>query len=315
MASIGLFDIMGDPRCCSDADGVPIGGSVVAFGVFDGFHAGHMSLLGRAIEDARKRCVPVVVLTFDVDPDELLHRDCLKKLMDNADRICALASADVDAVKVIRFNESLASLEPQDFLSLAFGGAVPASLHVGENLRFGRGAKGDVLLLEEWGRSKGMDVVASPLLEMDGGRVSSTRIRLLLQEGSLEEANHLLGHAYEVRGRVVHGANLGAQLGFRTANLILAEDRMVLADGVYAAYADVDGVRYKSAVNVGLPPTFEGERVANIEAHILDFEDDIYDRRISLSFMKRLRPLVKFDSVEELKRVVTRNFQEVRELL
>lgn len=96
---------------------------------------------------------------------------------------------------------------------------------------------------------------------------------------------------------------------------MLPDNRMVLADGVYAAYADVCGKRFKSAVNVGLPPTFEGERTANVEAHILDFAEDIYGKRISLSFVKRLRPLVKFNSVDELKRTVAKNFQEVRDLL
>lgn len=292
-----------------------IADSVIAFGVFDGLHEGHRSLVEGALADARARGASVGILTFDIDPDELLNPNGVKKLMGNSVRIRALSQCGVDFVSVLEFNRHLASLDPVEFLDAAFASRSPAAIHVGANFRFGCKAAGDVGLLAKWGEASGTAIEVSPLLDIQGQRVSSTRIRSLLQDGEIGQANELLGHLYEIEGRIVHGAKVGASLGFRTANLTIPDDRMVLADGVYAAYADVDGVRCKSAVSVGLPPTFEGERTANVEAHILDFEGDIYGKELSLRFVERLRPLIRFDSLDELKRTVERNFQEVRDIL
>lgn len=266
------------------------------------------------MDDARKRGLSSAIITFGSDPDELFAPSGLKKLMDDGDRLEALASTGVDGVFAIPFSEEVAALDAHDFLDLAFASETPLAIYVGEDMRFGRGARGDVDALRAWGRVHGMDVVAIPLLKDEGAPITATRIRRALEEGDLAHANNLLGHRYTVCGDVVHGASKGAEMGIRTANLNVPEERMALADGVYAAYAYVGGVPYRCAVSVGLPPTFEGERVSNMEVHIIDFDGDIYGERLCIAFAERLRPMIKFDDVDELIGTIQNDLEAARAL-
>ena len=160
-----------------------------------------------------------------------------------------------------------------------------------------------------------MQVVAHELLMKDGAPVTSTRIRGLLAEGKIEQANALLGHLYSVVGTVQAGRGEGADMGFATANLHVPSARRVLAEGVYAAYAVVDGVRYKAAVSVGVSPTFADRASANMEVHVLDFSGDLYDKPIEVLFANWLRPMISFSSTEELISTVMGNIQWVRDNL
>lgn len=291
-----------------------LAGTVCAFGVFDGLHQGHQALITEAETIAHDAGCPSAILTFTVDPDSLFCPDSLKKLASDEQRIAMLAACAVDDVFVIPFTRQVASLTPEHFLRLAFGAQTPAALVVGEDFRFGYRAQGNVAMLAEWGKLHDMEVVAVPLLSIDGAPVTSTRIRALLAAGNITEANRLLGRPFTVTGRVQQGAHKGAELGFRTANLELPEMMTVLGDGVYTAYATVSGTQYRSAVSVGLPPTFAGERTANVEAHLLDFDGNLYGDEITLAFKQRLRPMQKFSSEEELISAVTADFDAARRL-
>ena len=171
-----------------------LSGASCAFGVFDGVHRGHQFLIECARLDAMERNAPSAVLTFSVDPDELFAPDRLIKLMSNDERIAALMATGVDIVAVLPFDRAFAALSPIGFLDSAFGDSPPASMHVGEGFRFGSRGSGDARLLSEWGAPRGMEVIAHELLDMDGIAVSSTRIRSLLMNGHLSEAERLLGH-------------------------------------------------------------------------------------------------------------------------
>lgn len=292
-----------------------LAGSAVAFGVFDGFHIGHRYLVDEAIVDARRIGARSCVLTFDVDPDELFRPRRLRKLMANGARIDALAASGADAVVVLPFDERFAALSPEEFLSRTFGGAEPAALHVGRDMRFGAGAAGDADALGRWGARAGCRVVAHELVMLDGAPVTATRIRALLADGAIEGAARLLGRPYALEGTVVEGRHEGRDMGFRTANLQVPTELLALGEGVYAAYADVAGVRCKAAVSVGVAPTFAETATANVEAHLIDFDDDIYGERITLRFHSFLRPMIKFDSVEELVSTVMGNIDWVRKNL
>lgn len=285
-------------------------GSVCAFGVFDGVHKGHRYLLERACADAREQGAPFIVLTFDIDPDERFHPDRLKKLLSNEDRL-ALLESFCDEVAVIPFTESFAALSPERFLDTMFCIGSPCSLHVGNDIRFGARAQGTIDDLLVWGEPHGMNVRAHELLSLDGRPVTATRIRLLLEQGKIEQANELLGYRYALRAPVLAGRGEGASMGFRTANLVVPDLLRVLGDGVYAAYASVEGKRYKAAVSVGVAPTFENAR-ATVEAHLLDFDGDLYGKEIVLQFVNWLRPMRKFDSIEELIATVQGNIEWVR---
>lgn len=290
-------------------------GASCAFGVFDGVHEGHRYLLGQARAYAHDAGGVSIALTFDRDPDEVFHAERLKKLMTNERRICALGEAGVDVVVVLPFTRAFAALDPMSFLEKTFDGTPPAFLHVGCDFRFGSRALGTVRELEGWGRVRDMLVVAHDLKAADGQPITATRIRLLLSEGKVEEASRLLGRPYEVSGTVEQGRGEGRAFGFKTANLHIPDQLRAIGDGVYAAWAEVDGERYKAAVNVGVPATFADASTATCEAHLLDFDADLYGQSITVEFRHWLRPMRKFDDVEELVATVKSNIAWVRDNL
>ena len=161
----------------------------------------------------------------------------------------------------------------------------------------------------------GCEIHPHQLVSADGAPITATRIRLLLLDCKLDEANRLLGHPYSLRETVQRGRGEGTDMGFATANLQVKPHDRVLGEGVYAAYATVAGTRYKAAVSVGVSPTFEATTTANIEVHILDFSGDLVGQDVTLEFVKYLRPMIKFDSTEELIATVMGNIQWVRENL
>ncbi len=290
-------------------------GSSCAFGVFDGVHRGHRYLIDCARATARKGGGRSLALTFDIDPDERLHPTRLRKLMTNEDRLAMLAESGVDAVAVLPFTDEFASSAPDDFLLQTFNGLPPAFLHVGFDFRFGAKAAGTVKDLDAWSAAVGTQVCAHDLKGADGSPITATRIRLLLAKGDIEEANCLLGHPYFMSGIVEPGRGEGADLGFRTANLVVPEQLRPVGDGVYAAWAEVEGVRYRAAVNVGVAATFSDRATATCEVHLLDFEGDLYGKPIKVEFHHWLRPMRKFDDVEELIATVKGNIAWVRENL
>lgn len=289
--------------------------SSCAIGVFDGVHIGHQYLIKQAIETAREKTVPSIVLTFDIDPDEMFHKNRLKKIMSNQDRIDMLLQSGVDVVVILPFDHTLASLSPDAFLDSTFGEYVPNYLHVGSDFKFGSRALGTVDDLRTWAKIHGAKVCTHDLKCKDGKPVTSTRIRLLLADGDLENAKDLLGHAYFLCGRVVHGRGEGESMGFATANIIIPRLLHTLSEGVYAAYVIIEKQRYRAAVSMGISPTFSENTDAECEVHILDFFQNIYDKEIVVEFVKYLRPMMKFDSREDLISQVVSNIKWVRDNL
>lgn len=307
MAVISLWD--------DDFDSALLAGSSCAFGVFDGVHEGHKYLIGEALAGARTVGGPAVVITFDRDPDELFAADRLKKLMTNSVRLDTLASTGVDMVLSIPFTPEFAARPAEEFLELLFGPCAPAQLHVGADFRFGVKAQGTVTHLKEWGSDQGMAVVAHDLLSDDGRPVTATRIRHLLADGQVQEANHLLTRPYQLSGTVVEGRQEGREFGFRTANLQVPVQLLAIGPGVYGAWAQVGGRFYRAAVAVGVPPTFATEATANVEVHLIDFDQDIYGQTVTVHFMEWLRPMRKFATLDELKNTVLGNIAHVRDFL
>ena len=288
--------------------------SSCAFGVFDGVHRGHRYLLECAMETAAACGGQSIALTFDIDPDEIFHPERLRKLLSNERRIEMLMSSGVDAVVVLPFTREFASLSPVDFLEKTFNGHAPAHLHIGLDFHFGARAAGSVADLGSWGAVSGTHIDAHNLKSEDGAPITATRIRLLLAEHDLDEAEKLLGRRFSIVEKVARGRGEGADMGFSTANLVVEPNRRVLGEGVYAAYAIVDGVRYRAAVSMGISPVFADETDSTCEVHILDFASDIYGEFIEVEFVEFLRPMIKFDSTEELIRTVMGNIEYCRKL-
>lgn len=283
--------------------------AVCVIGAFDGVHLGHQALIGEALREARSSNRRCVAMTFDVDPDELFKTDALK-ITSNQDRI-SLLSGLCDDVAVIEFDEKLAALDPDVFLNGFFSPSKPHDIFVGDDFHYGCKGAGDIGTLERWGRENGVQVHPVGLACIDGKAVKSTYIRSLLQNGDIKSANRLLGRPYSIRGQVLHGRGDGRRFGFQTANLNLPPNEIVLCNGVYGGYAIIDGKRYKAAISLGIPPTFE-DADDNVEVHILDFSDDIYGKSIELQFIEHIRPLIKFDNVDDLIDTVNSNIEYIK---
>jgi riboflavin kinase/FMN adenylyltransferase len=286
--------------------------SVVALGAFDGIHLAHAKILTTAVERARALRVAAVACTFDPNPALVLHPGrAPAPIAPPEENLARIAELGLDAALVIPFTLEFSRIEAEDFVEEALQKRLGArEVVVGFNHTFGREARGTAALLKELGPRHGFVAHVLPPLQVQGQTVSSSAIREALREGDVELARVFLGRPYSISGTVLRGAGRGRSLGFPTANL--RPDRpLLLAPGVYAARAVWDGARMDAVVNVGYRPTF-GENQYWIEAYLLDFSGDLYDRPLVLDFYERLRTEMKFSSVDLLKRQVMADVETAR---
>jgi riboflavin kinase/FMN adenylyltransferase len=289
---------------------------VVALGNFDGVHLGHQVVLRRAVEEGRRRGERVIAATFHPHPRAVLAPGSEPRLLTTLElRREALHRYGADEVRVIRFDEALSRMSPEEFVGDVLVGEIGAgAVVVGENFRFGHRAAGDVGDLRRIMRWYGGEAYSVPVRSEDGrAPISSSRIRTLVGEGSVEEAAMLLGRPYVVRGEVVVGDKRGRTIGFPTANVLPDPALVVPARGVYAGFARVGKESYPACTNVGVAPTFE-RRESRIEAYLLGFGGDLYGRVIAVSFIGRIREEKRFSGVEELKRQIARDVEEARRI-
>jgi riboflavin kinase/FMN adenylyltransferase len=290
-------------------DGAP---SVVALGVFDGVHLAHRAILGAAVSRARAAGVQALACTFDPHPMEVLQPDRAPiPLTTIPERLALMAETGLDGAVVIAFTPALAVMEPEAFVKDVLVDRLKArEVVVGFNHRFGRGARGDAGMLDSLGARLGFRTHVVEPLQLDGRPVSSTEIRASLQRGDLAAAARFLGRDYSVGGTVVHGAGRGRTLGFPTANI--QPDRPVLVPAaVYACDLLLDGAVLPAVVNIGVRPTF-GEATTTVEAHVLDFSGDMYNRHVVVRLRARLRPERKFASVDDLRAQIAEDIKEAR---
>ncbi len=281
------------------------GPAAVAVGKFDGVHLGHRAVIAQLRELADARGLTATIVTFDRNPLSIVHPEVRPPaLVSTAQKTELLAAAGIDATLVLTFDEERSRQAAEDFVREVLVGALHAQVVLcGGDFRFGAGGAGDVELLRTLGAELAFEVVLIDDVRADGdaGRVSSTRIRDLISSGDVAAAAELLGRPPAVRSVVVRGARVGRELGYPTANLDPARlEGLLPADGVYACWAVIDGVPYGAAVSVGNNPTFEGVPEHQAEAHLLDQALDLYGRWIELRFMQYVRPMRRFDGVEEL---------------
>lgn len=282
-------------------DEVAPGESVVSIGVFDGVHRGHRAIIDRAVRQAEQLGLRSAVVTFDRHPMEVIRPGSQPALLQTPRRrLSALAGTGVDLVATVNFDDELRHLPPEAFVDRTLAPLAPRHVVVGDNFRFGHKAAGDVDTLRELGQARGFDVEAVSLLELDGVVVSSTEIRQRLHAGDVETAAAMLGRPHTVEGVVVRGDQRGHDLGFPTCNLAVDPRVAVPAIGIYAGVAHLpDGRAVDAAVSVGVNPTFGGEE-QRVEAHLLDFDEDLYGAELSVDFRRRLRGEERFDSAEAL---------------
>ena len=286
--------------------------TIYALGFFDGVHLGHQALLQACRELADQHGYQAGVVTFTVHPDGLVAGNAPRLLNTTEDRRRLLLAYGMNEVIELPFDRQLMQMPWRDFIRMLRGAPYNAvGLVCGNDFRFGYMGEGTALILQRYCKAAGMPWTVIPQQEQNGIRISSTRIRELLEDGQLEQANRLLGHPHMLTGVVQTGKQLGRTIGFPTANLTFPEGVIVPKFGVYACNATFDGKVYAAITNVGSRPTVNGEGVT-AEAHILDFDGDLYGKSVTLVFHKFLRPEKKFDSLEELKAQIAEDIAQVR---
>jgi riboflavin kinase/FMN adenylyltransferase len=290
----------------------PAEGTVVTIGAFDGVHLGHRRLIDRARTTAREIGALSAVVTFDRHPASVVRPGSAPLLLTDLDqKLALLAAAGPDLTVVLHFDAQRAAEPAEEFVAEVLVGCLNArAVVVGHDFHFGRDREGDVALLQRMGARLGFDVTGIRLLrsppapgqEGEAEAVSSTRVRRLIAGGDVGAAAQLLGRWYELRGVVGHGDKRGRELGFPTANLEVGKEMQLCADGVYAGwYLRPDGTRHQTAVSVGRQPTFFTSRPYSlVEAHLLDFQGDLYDEMGTVELVAQLRGQVKFGSVDGL---------------
>lgn len=286
----------------------------MALGNFDGVHLGHQAVLRRAVEESDRRGMRLVAATFDPHPRAVLRPGSEPRLLTPVGlRKDLLIRYGADEVRVIRFDKELSRKSPEEFVDDVLAGDLGAEVVVvGENFRFGHKAAGGVEDLERLMRQRGGEARAVELrLEKGGDEINSTRIRNLISEGQAHEAGGLLGRPYVLRGEVVAGDYRGKTIGFPTANVLPDVAVAVPARGVYAGFVDVGGKRRAAAINIGVAPTFAREE-SKVEAHLLDFDGDLYGEVIDVGFIEKIREERKFSGVDELKAQITRDTERAR---
>ena len=284
--------------------------SSITIGVLDGVHLGHRALLAHLDRSMRR-----TVLTFEPHPIEVLRPGTHPRLITTLEeRTGLLHSLGVDRVVALDLG-TIKDLAPADFVSRHLVDEMDVGhLVVGSDFRFGRDRAGDIELLRRLATEGGWKVEAIDLVADEEAAISSSRVRSLIEGGEIIRATSMLGSHFVVTGEVVHGDKRGREIGFPTANMRPPERKVIPATGVYACFATVGGTTHQAAVNVGYRPTFDGTELL-VEAYILDFDEEIYGETIAVHFVQRLRPELKFESVESLVGAMTGDVARAREVL
>ncbi len=288
---------------------------VLTLGSFDGIHLGHQLLLQRVVQDAKALGGSSVVLTFEPHPLKILAPERAPRLiLTHKDKMLLLKSFGVEVVIIQAFNSSFAHVEAEEFVRGYLVKRLKVhKMWVGRDLRFGKGRKGRVEDLIRWGVGGEFEVGIIEPVVLGGVRISSSRIRELIERGEVHEVQRYLGRYHFVSGRVAPGYQRGRQLGFPTANIVPRTEVLPM-DGIYATFLQVEGVPWPSVTNIGVNPTF-GNGPRTIESYIFDFSGDLYGRSVKLFFVRRIREERKFPSPEVLVEQMKKDVLSAQEIL
>lgn len=289
--------------------------TAVTVGVFDGVHIGHRRVLSDLVESARMEGLLPAVLTFDPHPLQFLAPERAPLMLTSVDqRMEQFRILGLEVGGVLHFPD-IRELPATEFAADVLAGALRARrVVVGADFRFGRDRSGDAALLEEVGKESGFEVGVVDMFGHLDGVVSSTRIRALLNQGEVEAAAALLARPYELTGKVIEGDGRGRTIGVPTANIDVGPATLIPANGVYATRVATGNAQHRGVVNVGTRPTFAGHE-RRVEAHLLDFDGDLYGQHLAISFTGRIRAEQKFESIEALKAQIDDDIARARAIL
>ena len=293
------------------ADATPDQETVLTIGVFDGVHLGHCHLLQRLVELAGSQYLPAVI-TFTNHPATILRPDFqVQYLTTPAHKIRLIQGQGVKLVVPLEFSRKLAAISAHDFAAALVEHLHIKGLVIGPDFALGRDRQGDATFLKEVGAQMGFWVEGVEPLEVDGVPIKSRRIRDAISHGAVGEVTGLLGRQFSLSGTVVVGNRKGRELGFPTANLELPEDILLPADGIYASWTIINGVRHPSATSIGVRPTF-GLTQRVVEVYVIDYSGDLYGQKLTVEFVRKLRDQETFADIPALVAQVSRDVADAR---
>lgn len=287
-------------------------GCVATIGNFDGVHLGHRAVIAQLKRRSEELDRPSMVVVFEPQPQEYFRGAAAPaRLTPLRDKLALLAELEVDYLLCLRFNRALAQTSAADFVQNLLVDALGVHhLVVGDDFRFGHGRLGDFATLVQAGRESGFTVEEAETYQVDGARVSSTRIREALKMDEFARAGRLLGRPFRVAGRVIHGDKRGREWGFPTANIAMERRRMPFT-GIYAVEAfGIDEGAVRGVASIGVRPTVPGPARALLEVYLFDFDADLYGRRIEVEFLEKLRDEEQFDSFDALKTQIAADIKQ-----
>jgi riboflavin kinase/FMN adenylyltransferase len=313
----GVYRIGSEMQHFQDIDALQLPASALTIGSFDGVHLGHQALIRQMVAAAEEIKIPSVVVTFYPHPSVVLGGRRPSFYITSPDEKAArLGELGVDYIVTQEFNSSLSLMRASDFLKWLKDQLKFQMLWVGENFALGYRREGDVGFLEEISEEYDFELhVVAPIF-VDGEIISSTRVREALRSGDVDRVARYLGQPFILRGTVVSGVGRGKRLGIPTANLMIWEEMAFPAPGVYACIANLNGEAYPSVVNIGVRPTFKDDLDAPlIEAHLVGFNGDLYDKELELRFIQRLRKEQRFNDPEDLIGQIQKDIERAIEIL
>lgn len=291
--------------------------TIATIGFFDGVHRGHRFLIRQVLEEAEKRKAHSLLITFDRHPRSVFAPDCAPRLLTSSEeKMKLLRATGVDDIYVLPFDRQMAALTAREFMEKILRQQLKVNtLVIGYDHHFGRPQDEGFEYYRTYGYELGIDVMLAQ--ELEGEHVSSSAIRRALESGDVSTATQLLGRPYTWSGRVVHGRAIGRQLGFPTANLeALIPEKLLPANGAYAVFiTNQHGEQQKAMLNIGCRPTLDNGSDTSVEAHLLDFREDLYGQDLTLTFIARLRAERRFSNQLELKKQLERDNQQTLRIL
>ena len=297
----------------------PFNNAVITIGNFDGVHIGHQALFHEVIEKADKIGGTSIVMTFEPHPVRVLKQNGQLPLITLYEqKVELIESSGVDVLICVPFTKEFAAISAKEFVEdLLLKSIGMKAIVVGKDYTFGRNREGNIDLLQIYAKDFGFEVILADWIQASkgfSGRISSTRTRQLVMAGKVDEAHKLLGRSYQIRGIVTAGRNRGGRLlGFPTANIIL-HDELCPKNGVYAVTVECMDKKYPGVANIGYSPTFD-DHIFSVEVHILDFNDNIYGKKIRVNFVQRIREEIKFSNISELSDEIRRDIVKARKIL
>lgn len=293
--------------------------TIISIGTFDGVHKAHKEIINKVLELAKKKNSRSLIITFDPHPQEVLKNKSpeIKLLSSTDEKMRLFEQAGIDCVWLVKFTEEFSKTNAREFYEKMIYSKIGISdLVIGYDHVFGRNREGDLNTLLELGKDYKFNVLRVEEIDIDGVKVSSTKIRHYLMDGKIESANKLLGYNYSFEGIVTEGDKVARQLGFPTANLQPVKDNKVIpGDGVYVSRIDFNGKVFDGMLYIGFRPTLTQGLKRVIEVNVFEFDLAIYGEKLTVSFIKRLRGEMKFDSKEELINQINSDKKETLEYL